>query len=569
MLTARADGQVEAATAVLLPIMAPRLQGQWHGHGILDLALWGAGGLGRVRHSPLEGPFLFAPNKAEGGAGGVHVAQSAPVMVICGASLSGLYPARRPASWDRSVHKRPPVQRQGARTWIGQPWGILMVESRGPDLVVAVGVDLAEIERGLSLGVAEIKAQALAYVLACDQMPNADPVLRTMVSQGVHAMQSSLRRDQYGGFLGLAAGLAYSTPARTYFRDGYWTLQGLLGSNPQVVEAEIDCLAHGIRVDGEAPSGVIVSGPDEARLWTARLDPDHSHPRDWWSDHFDSPLFFVLMLGDYTSATGKLDVARRQWAKVRAIFRRYQDASVLGLPAKPRNDRDWADNVYRSGHVSYDIGLWIGALDVMVRLGRVLDEELASQAEAQARSARAAVTRVLFGSDGRLVDYAPQTGPAENHLCLDSLTLVRYRALDNEKELAVLAAMAGQLETRSNSDQPYGDWGMMCAWPPFRYRRDVRSKTAFAYRYHNGSDWPWLDGLYSEARLDRGLPGWRYPLVRWWEVCLARGWLGAVEYFSPPWGRGSLLQGWSGFPAAVALRHAGLVLAGDPQDRPA
>jgi glycogen debranching enzyme len=108
----------------------------------------------------------------------------------------------------------------------------------------------------------------------------------------------------------------------------------------------------------------------------------------------------------------------------------------------------------------------------------------------------------------------------------------------------------------------------MCAHPPYGRRGDLRSKTAFPLRYHNGSDWPWLDGVYAGERLRRGLSGWRYPLVRWWEMCLAKGWLGAVEYYAPPWGRGSLLQGWSGLPAAVALQFRERVLKGDPDSSP-
>jgi glycogen debranching enzyme len=104
---------------------------------------------------------------------------------------------------------------------------------------------------------------------------------------------------------------------------------------------------------------------------------------------------------------------------------------------------------------------------------------------------------------------------------------------------------------------------MLCAWPPFRRRADTRAKSVFAFRYHNGADWPWLDALYAGERLRRGLPGWRYPLTRWWESCLANGWAGPVEYFSPPFGRGCLLQGWSALPAATALAHADAVLAGD------
>ena len=58
------------------------------------------------------------------------------------------------------------------------------------------------------------------------------------------------------------------------------------------------------------------------------------------------------------------------------------------------------------------------------------------------------------------------------------------------------------------------------------------------------------------------MPGWRYPLLRWWQACLDQGWAGAVEYFSPPFGRGSLLQGWSALPAAVALRYSDEVIRG-------
>ena len=127
-------------------------------------------------------------------------------------------------------------------------------------------------------------------------------------------------------------------------------------------------------------------------------------------------------------------------------------------------------------------------------------------------------------------------------------------ALEHHRKWA--EATAAQLESRNNSQQPYGNWGMLCAFPPYQRPADVRAKSAFAYRYHNGSDWPYLDAIYAEERLRRGLGGARYALVRWWEVSLANGWAGAVEYYSPPFGRGSLLQGWSGLPAHVAVRFS-------------
>ena len=570
VLIPRADGRVESRSAVLLPIMGPRLQGEFHADGTLTLALWGAGALGRLRFAAIPGPYVHAPNLMTAPKGGVYVAQSDPVLVIQGAAYRGFTPARKCASWDRTAHPRTRQTRTGARRRFELPWGMVLFETRGDDLLVAAGADLDEAERGLGLSVETVVTEAEHYAAHCDMLPEADPVLRSMVMQGTHAALSSVRRDERGRFDGLAAGLAYSTPARTYFRDGYWTLQLLLTAAPAVVHAQIDLLAAGVQPDGEAPSGVIVSGPEQAHAWEALrttvfgFDWIHKRRADWWSDHFDSPLFFILTLADYVRATGDAEPVDRVWPFVAAIHDRYVGLSADGLPVKPRHDRDWADNVYRAGHVSYDIGLWVGALDAIAELGRTQDPALAARAAATAAEVRAAIVRDLKQPDGLYPDYVDAGGTLEDHLTLDSLTLLRYDAVPDDDAQSMLAAVKARLETRANRDQGFGDWGMMCAHPPFKRRGDLRSKTVFPYRYHNGSDWPWLDGVYAEERLRRGLPGWRYPMVRWWEMCLAKGWMGAVEYFSPPWGRGSLLQGWSGLPAAVALKHRDVVLAGDP-----
>jgi len=575
ILRPRDDGLVESDQAVLLPIMAPRLQAELSAAGTAELALWGEGDLGRLRFTALAPPFTYFPNGLTAATGGVFVAQESPVMVIRGVAYRGFSAARRCASWDRTSHPKARVRREKARRRIDLQWAVVLIEQRGDDLVVSAGADLAEAERALHFSVDTIVGEALAYAAQCDRMPEADPVMRGMVMQGAHAAFSSVRRDERGRFDGLAAGLHYSTPARTYYRDGYWTLQLLLGAAPAVVHEQIEILASGLQPDGEAPSGVIVSGPEQARAWeelrTTAFGMDWIHTRstDWWSDHFDSPLFFVLTIGDYVRATGDLEPAERHWPLVKAVFARYRELSEMGLPVKPRHERDWADNVYRGGFVAYDLGLWMGALDVIAKLGAKLDPALGKTAKALAAETREALGAHLWRGEGWYADYHAPEGLAEveprseDHLTLDSLTLLRHDAVPEDRALAVLEAVRRRLETRHNQDQGFGDWGMMCVYPPFGHRDDVRSKSAFAFRYHNGSDWPWLDGVYGEERLRRGLSGWRYPLVRWWEVCLEKGWLGAVEYFSPPWGRGSLLQGWSAMPAAVALKYRDAVLAGD------
>lgn len=559
------DGKLESATAVLLPVMAPRLQADCRPDGFADISLWGVGRLGRVRFTPLKPPYLYGPNGLSAADGGIHVAQSGPAMLVRGTRLRQVHAARRCAWWHDIAFEaaRPVWSRVGAARVMTLPWGVLAVEQRAGDLVIAAGASLAEAQAGLALDAEAIIGEAVGYERRCDQLPEAEPLIRSLVQQGVHAALSSIRRDEAGNFAGLAAGQAYSSPARTYFRDGYWTLQPLLQLAPEAVRDQIRVLATGVQPDGEAPSGVILTGPAQSAAWKQhigrpeRYKEHHLRPEDWWSDHFDSPLFFILTVGDYVRATGDFEEAQRHWPTIATIVERYFGlAGPDGLPLKPRNDRDWADNVFREGLVAYDLGLWIGALDTVAELGATYDPELAGQAKAAAAAAREKIDGLLGVEDPPgYADYRTPDGFVEDHLVIDSLTLLRSDAVPDGKARRLLGTMAELLESRHNAAQPYGDWGVLCAFPPYKRAKDVRAKTAFPFRYHNGSDWPYWDGVYAEERLKRGLGGARYALTRWWEYCLEQGWAGPVEYFSPPYGRGSLLQGWSTMPAAVLLKY--------------
>lgn len=559
----RPDGQVESDSPLQLAFMAPRLQGDLFPDGRLELSLWGCGRMANVFFEPWSGPFVYGPNRLTAERHALHVAQSAPVLVLFGATLKAVRPVRRCAWWG-TLTKPEKVVREGARRIATTPWGVTAVEDRGGGvIVVAVGASLAEAERGLALSPEAIVAEANAHVDRCDLLPDAPALMRSMAIQSAHASLSSIRQAEDGSFLGLAAGQAYSAPTRTYYRDGYWTLQALLFLDEAAVRDQIDLLATGIQPDGEAPSGVILTGPQQGLEWEKfrTTSPDykmeHLRPTDWWSDHFDSPLFFILTIGDYLRVTGDETVLARHWGTIEAIFQRYLgfDSTGNGLPQKPRHDRDWADNVYRHGYVAYDLGLWIGALDVIARYGAACDENVAEQARLTAIKARAALDDALLTPAGWYADYGTKQDFLEDHLTLDSLTLLRFDAVSAERARTVLGHVEALLETRNNAGQPYGDWGVMCAWPPFKRPADTRAKSAFAYRYHNGSDWPYLSGLYAEQRLKYGLDGWDYPMLRWWRTSLENGWIGSVEYFAPPFGRGSLLQGWTGMSAAAILKY--------------
>jgi hypothetical protein len=557
----RADGQIESETALQFAFMAPRLQGDFFaGEGKLELSVWGCGRIATFALEGWSGGFSYAPNRLLNGERGLYVAQSAPVLVLAGGRLKRARPAARCAWWATPAPLLP-VRREGARRVVETGWGVAVAEERGDALVIAAGASMDEVLRGLALSVAAIKAEADAYVARCDIAPRAPALFRSMASQSAHASLSAIRRAEDGSFLGLAAGQAYSAPTRTYYRDGYWTLQALLHLDPEAVRGQIDLLATGLQKDGEAPSGVILTGPAQGLEWekfrtTAEgYRTEHLRPTDWWSDHFDSPLFFVLTIFDYVRVTGDDSVFAAHWPMIRTIFERYRgfDVAGTGLPVKPRHDRDWADNVYRHGYVAYDIGLWVGCLDGIALHGATRDPELAGEASRLAARARASIEELMLLPAGWYADYGLPGEFQEDHLALDSLTLLKFDAVPPHRARAVLDAAATMLETRHNNSQPYGDWGVMCAWPPFRRRADTRAKSAFAYRYHNGSDWPYLSGLYAGMRLKYGLGGWDYPMTRWWQTCLENGWTGPVEYFAPPFGRGSLLQGWSGMHAAAIL----------------
>jgi hypothetical protein len=134
------------------------------------------------------------------------------------------------------------------------------------------------------------------------------------------------------------------------------------------------------------------------------------------------------------------------------------------------------------------------------------------------------------------------------------LLALYYNLVDEEKAERILAA-ARQLQTRHNPRQPYGDWGVMCVFPPYREPRDLFSISADPYCYHNGADWPYWDGVYAHILMQRGDPDWRYVLTRWWEVGLEQGWLTPVEYYSPPYPVGGMMNGWSAMPAAALARR--------------
>jgi hypothetical protein len=591
-LTPLADGSLTGTGAIELALTSARLQARVTPSGIDRIVVWGSGRAGAVRFEPplpADARVRVTPNRIDydWGEGRLSIAAlpTTPALVLQGA---GAVPALRVAAGRQvppGFGARPALHPLADGWRVASDWSDLVLRApdgaRGPRgalafgagcwAVLVAGADADEAARAAAGAVADPAAADRESAWAQSELAGVlrlpDPLLQSLFLHGLHAARAARKTLADGAFAGFAAGIGYAMPPRTYFRDGYWTLQVLLPLWPELAREQLLLLSRGVRPDGEAPSGVIVASTAGERTWRARRAADPAlaadHPRDgeWWSDHTDSPLYYALLaceVAAWTHDPGLFELTvdgATIGARVEAVLA-HAGATVdaWGLPVKPEHDRDWADNVFRGGHVTYDVGLYHGAL------ARVADHVAASDAgRAADYRARAAALRVgararLWSAErGHFVEFRERGGRAESHLAIETLTALRYGLADEAQASSVLAAMRARLETRHNHDQPYGDWGVMSVFPPYAPWVRRRGKSRFAYRYHNGSDWPYWDGVYAEARLARGLAGWRYPLTRWWSYGLERGWAAPVEYHAPPWGAGSPSNAWSSMPAAAML----------------
>ncbi|GAB7213855.1 hypothetical protein [Dickeya oryzae] len=96
VLKPQLDGQLLSTAAPLLPFMARRVQGAFSGEeGIVQLALWGSGTLGRIHVAPFSGPCTFAPNRLLSEKQGFYVAQSQPVVLLTQTTFLRFYPAKK------------------------------------------------------------------------------------------------------------------------------------------------------------------------------------------------------------------------------------------------------------------------------------------------------------------------------------------------------------------------------------------------------------------------------------------------------------------------------------------
>ncbi len=614
-LTPRADGALVGRGDARLALAGPRLLARADARGIHDVTVWGGGRIGGVRLAPAvperaEATILPARLRFAWDAGEVTIdaLQDRPVVALHahGAGLA-LVPSDVRTAPD-GLQDGPGARRRrcedgwrvdapwaAARLWApGAYWEdrMLRLPSGEARAWFVAGQDEDEVDAALADLRADPEAAARAHDAwtsgLVDRFEVDDPLLRTMVVHGL-ANAFVARKELAGGvFAGHAAGHAYAAPARSYYRDAYWTLQALLPIAPERALDQLRLLARGVGPDGRAPSAVVATSPAGMRAWRARRAADPTlaadHPEDdlWWPDHADAPSFFVLLARDALAwarpGPGARAEALREEVDGASLARRIGWAAdgivrrcdARGLPIEPENDRDWADNVVRHGVVAYDVGLAYGALRAAAELlegggAPSADARAATWRSAAARMRDAAMEVLWDDAAGRFREFVLPDGREPRTTAIDALTLVRFGLAEEATARRVLDTAARELETRTWKGERYRDWGVACLRPTYPAWVARRGKARFPLRYHDGAEWPYWSGVDAEQRLRRDLDGWRYPLTRWWEVGLARGLSTPVEYHSPPWPPGSPATGWSSMPtAAVLLGGYGLRPEGRP-----
>ena len=346
---------------------------------------------------------------------------------------------------------------------------------------------------------------------------------------------------EVGDFKGFLAGIVYQSPARTYFRDGYWTMLSVINNRPDLVKNEILTLAKGIDKDGKCPSAVKYNF------------------KNWWGNHYDSPSFFAIMLYDYVRVTGDKTILDLPWRgetildaaiKVVEKLAEYTDETGLLYKGGEYNRRDWCDNVFRKGYCTYDEVLFARALEALSAMVKERDIELSIEFRARYEKVKKAINDLLWNPKlGYYVNYANKER-VEDNLSIDTVVAVLFGIADEEKATSMLRKMEALLESKNNSEQKAGDFGTLCVYPFYSVNTDAVLKSSYPYYYHNGGDWPYLSAAYAYAKLMYGMD-YEYPLTRWWEYNLKKGNNTPVEFFAPPHKDGSLLQAWSSMGAFV------------------
>ena len=344
---------------------------------------------------------------------------------------------------------------------------------------------------------------------------------------------------ELGDFKAFMAGCRYIFPARTYFRDSYFTVLCMYNGHTEKVRNEIVALSHAIGEDGDCPSAVIY---------------DYS---SHWGNHFDSPSMYVIMVYDYVNNTKDFSILSEKIGNytvlelMRRVLKRlseYCDETGLLVKKGPYNRRDWADEVNRYGYVTYDEILYARALYCFSKTLKVENDSEADEYLDRYEAVKTSINKYLWSEDKGYYFNFTDGDYTEDNLSIDTVLSVIYGIADERQSVRLLESCERILDSRNNPDvEPFG---MFCVYPLYKSLRGAINKSATPFNYHNGADWPYWSAMLAYAYKMYGFE-YEFALKNWFFYNLEKGNYTPVEYFSPYCKDGSLLQAWSSAAAFV------------------
>lgn len=355
-----------------------------------------------------------------------------------------------------------------------------------------------------------------------------------------------------------SAGHKYSTPLRSYYRDSYYTVLPLYEEHPDKVKNQVITLAKGITQEFKCPSAV-----------KADMSP-------WWIGHYDSPSFYVMMLYDYinyTNDTNLLDYIVNHFGVKRTLLE-LASLVVQAMSAQEKegllykigeyNKCDWADEVNRSGYVTYNNILYARANYCLSKLYEIYGSykgedynEISNQYYIKYNSIINKMNNILWSDKlGYYVNFITYENDenkkvVEDNLSIDIVLAIVFGMTTTEQTKSILENMEKKLEVKNNSEVAYLEgFGVMCVYPLYSGVKTAYNKSSQPFNYHNGANWPYLTAMYALAKRENNME-YKGILTDCFSYNIEKGNYTPVEYFSPVCPDGSLLQAWNGAIAFV------------------
>ena len=346
---------------------------------------------------------------------------------------------------------------------------------------------------------------------------------------------------EIGLFKGFSASGHREIPVRTYFRDAYWTVLSMYKTRPDLVRCQILTLARGIKENGDCPSGVLADFNPRVR------------------NYYDSPSFFVLMVYDYINRTGDRSIlsetvnGKSVYDLCRLVVDRlstFEDKTGLIVKSGRYNKLDWADQINRTGYVTYVELLYARALYCLSRIVGTRDKTRARRYREMYQQTKNAINTLLWDNEkGYYVNYRDGDF-VEDNLSVDTILAVLFGISDDAATARLLDNVSALLETRNNDSQKGGDYGVMCVYPFYRGADRCYNRSAEDYACQNGGVWPFWSALVAYAQKRNGRDC-AYALTSSFGWSVKHGYYTPLECYSPNRSDGAPLHARSSVAAFV------------------